>query len=463
MDLYTKLDLDKDAMIRETQRLIRMKSVQEEPAGDMPFGKAVDEALDYVLDIARKMGFTVKKINGYCGYAEYGEGETYIGVMGHVDVNKEDADNWKHDPYGGTVVNGKIYGAAAVDKGALIAALYALRAVKENAGRLKRKVRLIVGTDERRLYRDMASYLKHENPPIAGFTIDGHFPVTYAEKSLAMFAFDMQVPQEGEEYIRTLHGGKLDNLVPGYCRAVVVTKRKNEIVQALEEYAEVNRRDINVKMLEDGLLIEAFGRERHCAALEKGINSIAIMLDFLSYIDLGTGPCRKACDFLNEKIGMDIYGENLGIAYEDDFSGKTTVNLGTMDIEDGWLEVALDCRYPTSCNYIGAIETINQLFEEAGFRKVSCNYWPPTYFPRNHFLIHALLESYREVTGDESEPVSGSSASYAKAMPNVAAFGAHFPGEGIIWDQTDEYIEIDSLVKTAKIYARSIYQLCTAL
>ena len=39
MDLYTKLDLDKDAMIRETQRLIRMKSVQEEPAGDMPFGK----------------------------------------------------------------------------------------------------------------------------------------------------------------------------------------------------------------------------------------------------------------------------------------------------------------------------------------------------------------------------------------------------------------------------------------
>ena len=91
---------------------------------------------------------------------------------------------------------------------------------------------------------------------------------------------------------------------------------------------------------------------------------------------------------------------------------------------------------------------------------VECTYWPPTYFPKNHFLIDALLKSYREVTGDDSEPVSGNSASYSKVMPNIAAFGAHYPGEGIIWDQTDEYLEIDSLERTAKIYANAIYKLC---
>ena len=45
-------------------------------------------------------------------------------------------------------------------------------------------------------------------------------------------------------------------------------------------------------------------------------------------------------------------------------------------------------------------------------------------------------------------------------MPNIAAFGAHYPGEGIIWDQTDEYLEIESLETTAKIYANAIYKLC---
>ena len=88
---------------------------------------------------------------------------------------------------------------------------------------------------------------------------------------------------------------------------------------------------------------------------------------------------------------------------------------------------------------------------------------PPTYLPKNHFLIEALLKSYREVTGDDSEPVSGTSASYSKVMANIAAFGAHYPGEGISWEQTDESLEIDTLIKTTKIYANAIYRLCTEI
>ena len=55
--------------------LIRIKSVQKKGPLDMPFGKEMDNALNYVLDLAEKMGFAVKKIDGYCGYAEYGEGD----------------------------------------------------------------------------------------------------------------------------------------------------------------------------------------------------------------------------------------------------------------------------------------------------------------------------------------------------------------------------------------------------
>lgn len=460
MNFDTQIEKMKDDMIEATRRLIQIRSIQGEPEGEMPYGKGMDDAINYLLSLAAGMGFKTKKIDGYCGYAEYGEGDIYIGIFGHVDVNEENEGDWKYDPYGAVVEKERIYGSCAVDKGALIAAIFALKAVKEVAGKLNRKVRLIIGTDERRYYKDMASYLNSENAPIAGFSVDGHFPVTYAEKALAMIEYRMDVKQDEQEYIEYIQGGKIDNLVPGYCCAKIVTTRKNEILDKLMEYTAENRKDINAKILKDGLFIEVFGKERHCALIERGINSNAIMLDFLKSVDLGNGSMKKAIDFLCDKIGFDIYGESMDIAYEDEFSGKTVVNFGIMDLHNDKMKIRLDCRFPTTSNYYQAIEKVNSEFVKAGFDIKECSYWPPTYFPRNHFLINALIESYKTVTGDGSEPISSSSASYSKVMPNIAAFGAHYPGEGIIWDQTDEYLEIESLETTAKIYANAIYKLC---
>lgn len=464
MDFYKTIEADTGQMVSATRKLITYKSIQGQAQEGMPYGKGMDDALNYILDLADEMGFHTEKIDGYCGYAEYGEGDTYIGVFAHIDVNDEEGIAWKHDPYGGVIDQDRIYGCCAVDKGALIAALYALKAVKESGCALRRKVRLIIGTDERRYYSDMDVYLKYENPPIAGFSVDGHFPITYAEKALAMFEFAREIRQDKEEdYVDQLSGGKLDNLVPGYCSAKLVTQRKTEILKKLEEYIAESRHDINAKQLEDGLLLEAFGKERHCASIEKGINSNVIMLDFLRYIQFGGKELREMVDFLCDKIGLDIYGEHMEIGYEDELSGKTTLNLGILQLENGRMTIRMDCRFPITANYYQAIEVINSTFEKAGFQVNECSYWPPTYFPQNHFLIEALLKSYREVTGDDSEPVSGNSASYSKVMVNIAAFGAHYPGEGIIWDQTDEYVEIDTLIKTSKVYANATHRLCTEI
>ena len=103
---------------------------------------------------------------------------------------------------------------------------------------------------------------------------------------------------------------------------------------------------------------------------------------------------------------------------------------------------------------------MNSEFVKAGFDIKECSYWPPTYFPRNHFLINALIESYKTVTEMTVNLFPAAAQVTQKVMPNIAAFGAHYPGEGIIWDQTDEYLEIESLETTAKIYANAIYKLC---
>ncbi len=53
---------------------------------------------------------------------------------GHIDVVPEgDCANWQHDPWGAELHNGRIYGRGACDmKAGLVAALYAIQAVKDS-------------------------------------------------------------------------------------------------------------------------------------------------------------------------------------------------------------------------------------------------------------------------------------------------------------------------------------------
>lgn len=53
---------------------------------------------------------------------------------GHIDVVPEgDRANWQHDPWGAELVDGRIYGRGACDmKGGLLAALYAVKAIKDS-------------------------------------------------------------------------------------------------------------------------------------------------------------------------------------------------------------------------------------------------------------------------------------------------------------------------------------------
>src|SRR5258708_20514156 len=60
-------------------------------------------------------------------------GDKRLLFNGHIDVVPEgDHDNWQHDPWGAELVNGRIYGRGACDmKGGLMAALYAVKAIKD--------------------------------------------------------------------------------------------------------------------------------------------------------------------------------------------------------------------------------------------------------------------------------------------------------------------------------------------
>ena len=121
----------KDEIIKETCNLINIPSVYKEDNSNTPFGEDANKALEYTLNLGKKLGFKTKNIDGYCGYIEFGEGKEIVGIIGHLDVVPADG-NWTYPPFTATINDGKIFGRGAIDdKGPVIASLYAMKAVMD--------------------------------------------------------------------------------------------------------------------------------------------------------------------------------------------------------------------------------------------------------------------------------------------------------------------------------------------
>ena len=88
-------------------KLVAVDSVENTPEAGAPFGKGTVEALEQALSLMKSWGFKVKNLDGYCGWAEIGEGEPF-GILGHLDVMPV-GKGWTKNPWG-EIVDGVIYG-----------------------------------------------------------------------------------------------------------------------------------------------------------------------------------------------------------------------------------------------------------------------------------------------------------------------------------------------------------------
>jgi len=78
-----------------------------------------------------------------------GRGARRLAVSGHVDVVPAGTAPWRHGPWSGASEDGRLYGRGAVDmKGAVVAALHALAAVRDRGGADAELVLVAVGSEE---------------------------------------------------------------------------------------------------------------------------------------------------------------------------------------------------------------------------------------------------------------------------------------------------------------------------
>nr|MCR4895032.1 M20/M25/M40 family metallo-hydrolase [Eubacteriales bacterium] len=131
-DIDRAVDENMEGLVRDIKRLVAHYSVQGEPSEGKPFGDGPAEAVAEAEKIASELGFVTKNYDNYALTAEMGEGESLVGIIGHLDVVPV-GEGWEHDPFSGEIVDGVMYGRGVTDdKGPSLAALYAMKIVRDS-------------------------------------------------------------------------------------------------------------------------------------------------------------------------------------------------------------------------------------------------------------------------------------------------------------------------------------------
>jgi succinyl-diaminopimelate desuccinylase len=191
---------------------------------------------------------------------------------------------------------------------------------------------------------------------------------------------------------------------------------------------------------------------------QNGKNAVLHALRFLQTLPLSLEE-QQLIAWLNQYPGTGFYGEGFGIALSDEPSGKLSLNLGIMNLTSDKISFVLDVRYPVTFKDEDVLKPIQQIASAEGLKMRIDEDQKPHYVPKDSPIVTALLSAFREVTGKAGEAFAIGGGTYAKVMPQGVAFGPTLPGEPEIIHCPDEYITIDNLILTTKVYAQAILNL----
>ncbi|MGI6644372.1 MAG: Sapep family Mn(2+)-dependent dipeptidase [Bacilli bacterium] len=427
-------------------KFVQINSVYDEKTQGInkPFGNGVASALKFIQELGEKEGFKTDSCQGYATEISYGEGDVDIAIFAHADVVPASGE-WKYDPFGGEKDDKYIYGrGVSDDKGAGIAAFYALKLLKDNNLIDNYKVRLVIGGNEERGSACMRYYFNvlRKDAPTYGFTPDAEFPLIYGEKGITNYETSLDIDLSP---IISVRGGKVSNSVID--RFVVTLPSDERFVRHLKE----NNYEFEKQVVDNVYKITFIGKSAHGSTPEEGINAGIVGLKAISRF------------YKNEKLAKfvsfyeDYNGKNLGAYEETPLLGKTTFNVGLITYKDNKLTFTVNFRYPETVKYRETLKKINKL---TGAKINILSNAKVLLFDPESDLVQTLLNVYQEETNDyESKPLAIGGGTYAKECPNTIAFGCAFKGRPGNIHAPNEYLLIEDFYLQIAIYAHAIMAL----
>ncbi len=406
------------SFLTDLKTLLEIQSVKGKKEENAPFGTEIKKAMDFFENKAKEFGFEVISHNGYALEIVFGKGKEF-GVMGHVDVVPA-GNNWKHNPFTLTKENGVFYGRGiADDKGPMLLCLYALKEIKDTIPNFNAKIRTFVGGDEESGWQD-ANYLQSNvNLPTYGFSPDGNFPVSYAEKGMAIITF-------------TLPKLKNFNGVKG-----------GTVVNAVCDRCEFNCHSLNDDLLTKHSIYKADngyytrGKASHGSTPALGDNAIKRFFEL-----------AKDCGENVDNILDCLFYDKFNLCKLSSEEGYVTFSPDIIFEDENNIVIKCDCRFPNPFSIDDIVKNItlwNIPFTAILKHGVQ-------YVDKKGDFVKSLLSAYNFCTGESGKPISQGGSTFARVFKKGVAFGPEFTGVSNLIHQADENITEENLIKLYDIY-----------
>lgn len=397
------------------------------------------------------------------------EGAPVLGLVVHGDVQPVDEKAWSIPPFQGAAEPGKVLGrGAADDKGPLVQALLAMKALKETHAPLTHTLRLLVGSDEESTNLDMAEYLKAHPAPAFSLVLDSAFPVVVGEKGWNAVWVDSDLAarepsSHSAETVLALDAGLAPSIVPD--RAFISLRDAEESfaneafrqrLQELPKIAPGTRWDL-LETPPHTTTLEVHGKAAHGGVnLEGGRNALVGLARLLE----GRLPKGGADDLLAfaRLAGQDLYGTGLGLTENHPVFGRMAVNVATLKPNPndqgkpgGTFRLTINIRRTpvmTGPELKSHLEKgVADFNARTGAHLVMGGFFgdDPLVFNPDAKLVKRLLAAYQRATGKAEPPAISGGGTYAKRIPNAIAFGMWFPGKPYPGHDVDEQIPVADL------------------
>ena len=441
------IEQNEKQMLEDLAKLVSHNSVYSDDLA--PFGSENHKVLDDALEMMNNYGLKTNNLDYYCGYGEVGEGEDLIGILAHLDIVPA-GEGWSSDPF--TMVNkdGVLYGrGVSDDKGAVIAALYALKYLKETNYPFKKRVRLITGCNEETGSKCIEHYVEKEGHIDMGFTPDGNFPGIFAEKGMVMGSINCQNTK-----IIDIKGGDASNIV---CKKVRCELPLNSYDESeLHDFFRDHNIDYNILKSESSIILVVNGKAAHASTPDEGVNAISYLMEGLHY----AGFHDEMVDFYHDKIALTNHGEIFGADKLSDEYSDFSLNVGVIKKHPGGVTMSIDTRFPVTAKVEEVEKLVSQSLTLGNNIFTTSTAVSPLFFDLESPMIKALLKAYQDVTGDkETKMMCIGGGTYAKAINNCIAFGCEFLAKNGHIHDANECLEIEDLKKQVEIYVEAIKNL----
>ena len=462
IDAY--IDSKKEEMLADLCTLVRIDSQRTEAKEGMPYGEGPAKAVAAAEDMLRRYGFAVKNYDNRVVTGDFSDQEKALDILAHLDVVPVTEDWTVTQPFEPKIVEGRIYGrGTADDKGPAIAVLYAMRAIRELGIPIKKSVRIVLGSDEECGSSDLAYYYGIEEEAPYTFTPDADFPLINIEKGRFSKSFSAQYENnDALPKVVSMKSGAKVNVVPQVAEAVIAGLEK----QVLADAAEKTEASTGVKFVIDEkeqniYTIHARGQAAHASTPQEGKNALTATLQLLAELPIADSEGYRRLMGLHQMFPYsDTAGDALGIKRSEPQSGDLTMCFSVLNYTPTMISGEFDTRLPIGCTSENTAKPVEAAFAAHKLQLADVNISEPHCVPGDSWFVKTLLGSYERYSHVKGEPLSTGGGTYVHHLKRGVAFGCMTPDVDNHMHGDDEFMVIERLLTSAKIFADAILKIC---